>query len=275
MKRPAAGRALLAGALTIACAANVHAQRPAWESSFEAGFPSNEWLDMIDHAYSSDGRMPPGRESAWTIVDRRSGAPVFGGERAYKGWIERQARESHRAYPVVHVDLPTPLVNTFMVYLDVDQTALAPGDWIHFATWGNHDPADKSGTWALHTMAVRNGKLEFAHTSPFHGEYIGPYPQPAFPLRSWVRLTVYLHYRGDSGYVHAWQDGIPALRAQTSALKANPGYRLRTAHWGLYAAAAVRAATQYNDDIRLCTLDAPLVDFSREPGCGASSPAVR
>ena len=137
----------------------------------------------------------------------------------------------------------------------------------HFGTWGNRNPESQAGAWALHTMAVRNRKLEFAHTEPFHGEYIGPAPRPDFPLRRWVRFTAYLLYKGQSGFVQVWQDGIPMLRASVSQLENNPGTRLRTAHWGMYASGSVARAVQYNDEIRICTLDKPLAQLVREPQC--------
>jgi hypothetical protein len=211
--------------------------------------------------------MPEGLASAWTIVNRQSGEPVLLGNHAYKGWIEGAAAVSHRAYPGIHADIPTPLVNTFHVYLDTDFGQMSKTDWIHFGTWGNYDSETKTGEWALHTLSVRNGKLEFAHVSPFTGEYIGPEKQVEFPLRRWVRLTAYIIYRGSSGFVQVWQDGIPLLRAEVKKLAANPGTRLRTAHWGMYASGTVTNGVQYNDEIRLCTLSRPLEDLDREPVC--------
>jgi len=213
--------------------------------------------------------MTPSRTSGWTIIHRKSGEPVFHGDHAYKGWISGSSNEDHRAYPLVHSDLKTPLVNSFMVYLDVDYSRMKPLEWIHLGTWGNHDPSSQSGRWALHTMSVRDRKLEFAHTSPFAGEYIGPAVRPDFPLRRWVRLTVYMHYEGSSGFVQAWQDGVPKLRARISLLKQYPGTHLKTAHWGMYASGTLDHGIQYNDEIRICTLPKPLVDLKREPACPA------
>lgn len=246
-------------------AACTHA--PIWQSGFENGFPGGEWFDFDNGAYAADGAMPAGRSSAWTIVHRSSGEPVFAGDHAYKGWIAGRQKDSHRAYPGLHADIPTPLVNTFLVFLDVDYRRMAPSAWVHLGTWGNRDQERESGLWALHTLSVRDGKLEFAHTSPFHGEYLGQATQPEFPLRRWVRLTVYIHYEGTSGFVQAWQDGAPLLRARVSKLEDNPGSRLRTAHWGMYASPTLDHGVQYNDDIRICPLDAPLTDFSSEPSC--------
>ena len=234
-----------------------------WESGFENGFPG-EWLDYDNGAYSPDGTMPDGRVAAWTIIDQSSGEPVFAGEHSYKGWIVGPDTDSHRAYPVLHTDIETPLVNTFRVYLDVDYDVLGD-EWIHFGTWGNEE--DGTGVWALHTMSVRYRLLEFAHTDPFGGEYIGPEPTPEFPLRQWVRFTVYLHYQGDTGFVQVWQDGVPMLRADVAQLADYPGTRLTRAHWGMYAGLTASQGAQYNDEIQIWQLDAPLTDFETEPDC--------
>lgn len=242
----------------------------AWESGFENGFPGTEWLNYDNGSFAPSGNVPEKRVSAWTIVNRHSGAPVFSGEHSYKGWITGQSPTPHRAYPVIHTDIPTPLVNTFMVYLDADYDRLSSSEWIHFGTWGNHDPETKTGVWALHTLAVRDRKLELAHVAPFHGAYIGPQPRKDFPLGRWVRLTVYLLYEGNTGMTQVWQDGVPVLRAKVTQLERGPGTRLRTAHWGMYGAGTIDHGIQYNDDIRICALDAPLSDLNTEPMCPGS-----
>lgn len=266
------GALRLASLAMMLHAAQAPADELAWQSSFENGFPGLEWLDLDNGSYSPSGAMPADRVSAWTIVDRQSGEPVFAGNHAYRGWITGPAGDAHRAYPVIHADISTPLANTFFVYLDADYERMSALDWIHLGTWGNHDSTTNTGLWALHTLAVRDRKLEFAHTSPFHGEYIGPAAPPDFPLRRWVRLTVYLLYEGITGFVQVWQDGVPMLRAAVSNLENNPGTRLRTAHWGMYARGSVSRAVQYNDEIRICTLNARLTDLASEPQCPPTDP---
>jgi len=238
----------------------------AWRSGFETGFPGSDWFEYDNGSYSPEGSLNPGRTSGWTIVEQGSGEPVFSGDHSYRGWIEGTAPESHRAYPVLHTHVATPLVNTFLVYLEADYSRLTGGQWIHFGTWGNADDQG-GGIWALHTMSVVNGRLEFAHTNPFHGESIGPSPQPNFPTDRWVRLTVYLEYNGNSGFVQVWQDGVPMLRAQVSQLEGAPGTHLTRAHWGMYAGGEVDHGTQYNDEIKIWSLDAPLGDLETEPDC--------
>ena len=247
----------------------VRAAQPVWHSGFEQGFPGKEWLDFDGGTFTPKGKTPATGTSAWTIVHRNSGEPIFSGENAYKGWISGSSSNDHRAYPLIHTTLQTPLVNIFMVYIDSDYSRMKPAEWIHLGTWGNHDPSAQSGKWALHTLSIRNRKLEMAHTDPFTGEYIGPSPRQDFPLRKWVQMTVYIHYQGSTGFVQAWQDGVPMLRARISQLQQFPGTHLRTAHWGMYASGTLDHGTQYNDDIRICTLGKPLTDLKQEPVCPA------
>jgi hypothetical protein len=261
--------AQLVSIILLAASIPGHANQTVWRSGFENGFPGTEWFDYDNGSYSPSGAMPAGRTSAWTIVNRSSGEPVQSGNYAYKGWITGKAQSSHRAYPVVHLDIQTPLINTFMVYLDADYSRMSQTDWIHFGTWGNQDPDTRIGAWALHTMAVRDRKLEFAHVAPFHGTYIGPLPQADFPIGRWVRLTLYILYQGNTGLIQAWQDGVPILRAEVSQLERSPGTRLRTAHWGIYGSGTIDHGVQYNDDISICTLNAPLIDLAPEPACPA------
>ena len=77
----------------------------------------------------------------------------------------------------------------------------------------------------------------------------------------------YIAYDGASGFVQVWQDGVPMLRGQVVKLAAHPGTRLRTAHRGMYAPGNVDHGIQYNDDVSICTLDAPLADLVAEPLC--------
>jgi hypothetical protein len=251
-----------------------------WQSGFENGFPGGEWFGEI-----FDGLVPQGsagptstaglRSSAWAIVDKDSGEPVFSGTHAYKGWVNHSAAENHRAYPMLLTDIPTPLVNSFMVYLDANYDGMSSIDWIHLGTWGNFDQQGRTGTWALHTLSVRNRKLEFAHTRPFHGRYLGKGAQPDFPLRRWVRITIYIVYSAEGGFVQVWQDGVATLRANVirpahgvmPGMPDTVGNALHSAHWGIYASPAVREGMEYNDDIRICTLAAPLADLVSEPKC--------
>ena len=245
----------IAAVATLVLVSTVQAQDSTmvWESGFEASFPG-EFLSYDDGSYSSNGSTLTDRSATWAIIDRASGEPVYSGDHAYKGWIERSDSSSHRAYPVIHTEIPTPLVNSFMVYLDVDYDQMGELDWVHFATWGNNPD------WAVHTMSVRNRRLEMAHLD---WRWVGPSPQPAFPLRRWVRFTVYIHYppAGD-GSVVVWQDGERVIEGTYTARQ---GSSLQRAHWGMYARSSVDHGVQYNDDIRIWQLSSPLTSFESEP----------
>ena len=110
------------------------------------------------------------------------------GKKLYKGWVHGARDGPHRAYPVLHANIPSPLVNSFMVYLEVDYSSMGE-NWIHLASWGNNI------AWYVFTMSVRNRKLEMAH---LHWRWIGPQPQPDFPVGKWVRITAYTHFTSGS-----------------------------------------------------------------------------
>jgi hypothetical protein len=241
------------------------------ELLFSSGFENDlEKWDYNQAAFSADGSMPDGRVSAWTIVDEGSGQPIRSGRYAYKGWIEGTASESHRPYPGISLRedaIETPLINTFWVY----QSQVEGEGWVHFGTWGNcvQDGGNcGTGNWALHTMSVLNDLLEFAHTDPHGGVYLGPEPRVPFPYNQWVRFTVYVNYGASTGTVQVWQDGIPMLRADVVDIDQNSGTPvLGFAHWGAYAAGTVSATTQYNDDIQVWSVSEPLADLVNEPRC--------
>lgn len=243
--------AVIAAALVVPTLAAAQVATPAWRSGFENGFPG-EWLDYDNGSYTPDGTPNPGMNEAWTIVDT-SDPNVFAGDHSYKGWPIAVQSESHRAYPGIHVDIPSPLVNSFMVWQDLDYAQLSPPEWVHFATWCNNPD------WDVHTMSVRDRKVEMAHLS---WSYIGPQPQPDFPLRQWVRFTAYIHYQGASGYIRVWQDGLPILEGTYTN---RPGTNLMRAHWGWYSSGSIDQGVQYNDEIQIWTLSEPLTDLDTEP----------
>lgn len=226
-----------------------------WQSGFEEGFPG-EFEDMDSSAFTETGEPNPGLNEAWRIVDRDTFADVYEGDHCYMGWIAGSNTEgfSHRAYPELHADIRSPLVNSFMVYLDVTYADLEDWDWIEIATWANNTE------WQNHGLAVRESKLTMVNLV---GDNIGPEPQPDFPLRQWVRITVYMYYTPDGdGDVVVWQDGVAVLEGNYTARE---GQDLMRAHWGLYTIAALDSGSIYNDNIQIWGLTDPLTDFSEEP----------
>jgi hypothetical protein len=225
---------------------------PAWSSGFENGFPG-EFLDYNNGSWSETGDELGGRSDTWTIMGDDGAVPVYRGEHMYKGWAHGASDELHRPYPVLHTDIPSPLVNRFMVYIDADYDQVGE-DWIHLATWGNNED------WIVHTMSVRFRKVEMAHLD---WEWIGPDPAPDFPLHQWVRFTVYIDYEAEEGgLVHVWQDGMHIMRGVFTQASGN---HLLRAHWGLYAPGTLTQGAEYNDEIQIWTLSEPLTDFEKEP----------
>lgn len=232
---------------------SLHAQTatPVWSSGFENGFPG-EFLNY-ENGWSPSGDDIPGRTSSWTIIDSTSGEPLVEGDHAYRARIVQADSTNHRAYPNLHTSIPSPYVNSFMVYLDANYAELTPSDWISFATWSN-DP-----NWlTLATFSLRDRKIEMAHVD---WEYVGPMPQPDVPLRQWIRFTAYIDHTS-GGEIAIWQDGVLVIRG---IFHSNPDDRLLRAHWGLYTNPGVSQATMYNDDIQIWTLSEPLQDFTDEP----------
>ncbi len=233
----------------------VGAQQPIkyWRSSFETGFPG-EWLNYDNGAWTEDGTPNPEKNEAWTIVD---GSEVPGGaihgSKVYKGWVLQAQSESHRAYPCIHCDYASPLVNSWWVFLDTDYANFPNGGWHHFATWGNNPD------WDVHTMSVLgSGNMEMAHVSDF--EIVGDI---AMPLREWVRFTVYIEYApAGNNLVYCWMNDQPCMKATN--IKPG-GSNLQRAHWGLYTSGNIFEGVQYNDDVQVWGLTEKWTDFKKVP----------
>ena len=200
---------------------------PVWHKNFEGDYwPGAVGPDGPGPHYSRSGKWVDGPEHATTAF-AISDEKVWQGPYAYKGWIIKPGDNSHRAYPCEHLDVPGPVVNSFMVWLDCDYARMGEWDWIHFATWANNP------NWHVHTMSVLGtGKVEMAHVRDL--EYLG---DATYPLRRWVRFTTYLHYKPDGdGLVFTWMDGRPIMRAWFDD---DQSPSLQRAHWGMYASGAV------------------------------------
>lgn len=234
-----------------------------WRSGFENGVPG-EWLNYINN-YFSHGNITGAL--GWTLVTPTAG-PVYSGNYAFKGSVlgfYGQNGGVRRAYPLLNTNIPTPMVNTFMVYLDVDYNVMTTyNDWISIATYTNHP--DIINWPDIHSISIVNRRLELGHMeSPgFSGQYVGPAPQPEFPTRRWVRITTYIQYESSGrGRVDVWQDGVRVLTGiQQSTTN---GTTMTAGHWGLYTNDATWQAHLYNDDISIWSLNQPLTDFVREP----------
>lgn len=264
----------------FALAAHKQGQYPTatrwWSSGFENLFPGprdtnggkGEWLDFpgAHNNLTKTGTLPPGhpRGSAWMIQHRDvCRIEPFRGDHVFKGEIFHSDTESHRAYPciVLPVTLTKPMVNSFMVYLDVDYNDMTDREWISLATWCN-------GWWnnngGLHTLSVMGtGKLETAHMDEC--SYVGPRPQPDFPVKKWMRVTWYWYPRSDQGdgdgKVLVWIDGRLMFQGVHNAKSADQA----AFHWGMYGRSSIERGVMYNDDVQFWTLSAPWPDAEVEP----------
>jgi hypothetical protein len=230
-----------------------------WCSSFESGFPGTEgWYDGHADDYYPGGSIPTGAAHGWTIATRAQFQGVFSGEHSYKGVVNRAGQESHRPYPVLHTNVSSPLVNSFMVRLDTQPTG-SRDDWIQLGTWANN--SDWGDVLVLNWLG--DGSFWPEHDDYDSRNWSVPETARVFPLGRWVRITVYIYFRpnGDGTFA-IWQDGRLMVRSKWTRRN---GQALLRAHWGLYASSSISAATMYNDDIQIWTLSTPLENFSSEP----------
>ena len=87
---------------------------------------------------------------------------------------------------------------------------------------------------------------------------------PLFPMRTWVRTTIYVNYH--EGEMHIWQDGRELLHATFSRGDTD----ICQWHWGAYASGDNTDVVLFEDDNAIWKLDEPWTDFSVEPYFGVS-----
>ena len=251
-----------------------------WYSGFENGFPGGEWLNYDTGSYSSNGQST--QSSNWTILNQtqanQEGVMKLSGNSVYKGWINTESTNSHRPYPLIHVDPSSqwnpdttfndylsspavPVVNRFYVYMDWDSSKISDSDWLSFMTVTNNTH------WGVVGFSLRgaNGQLEMAH-APWQTVTSTP---AIMPSDRWVRFTTYMDFQTNLLYV--WMDGTLIFKMTqggnlnyTDGSNGQTGH-LRRAHWGLYANGGFSDATVYNDSIQLWTVQSPITDPSQEP----------
>ena len=255
-------------------------EKALWYSGFENGFPGGEWLNYDTGSYSSNGQST--QSSNWTILNQtqanQEGVMKLSGNSVYKGWINTESTNSHRPYPLIHVDPSSqwnpdttfndylnspavPVVNRFYVYMDWDPSKISDSDWLSFMTVTNNT------NWRVLGFSLRgaNGQLEMAH-APWQTVTSTP---AIMPSDRWVRFTTYMDFQTNLLYV--WMDGTLIFKMTqggnlnyTDGSNGQTGH-LRRAHWGLYANGGFSDATVYNDSIQLWTVQSPITDPSQEP----------
>lgn len=256
-----------------------------WFSSFENGFPGNEWLNYSNGNLVANGQPDYNYASNWSILNQtqasQDGVAPLSGNSVYKGWINYQSADSHRPYPVLHVDpsstyfpdttfnsylsgTPTPVVNRFYAWADWDPSSITSSDWLSFLTLGNNVNWNIVGF----SLVGPQGKLEMAH-APYTDV---PSTPTYMPQNQWVRFTTYVDFQNNLLYV--WMNGQLTFKMTqggnlnytggTDPNAAQTAY-LRRAHWGLYANGNFSNATVYNDAIQLWTVQQAITDPTQEP----------
>jgi hypothetical protein len=183
---------------------------------------------------------------------------------------------NHRGYPTVQLrkidtslgGFTSPSIVQFWVWLDV---TLRPGQWFSFATF----TFDASSRWdrVVTVNLDPDGYVNIFHV-PLHDQDDAALQRKdvAFPMKSWVRLTAYVDFTSAHGALAVWQ-GTTLIAAARVDPRVDPTVqrvrdelglpadeltdRLEQAHFGLYTAPAVSAATVYNDDIAISEINAP------------------
>lgn len=164
------------------------------------------------------------------------------------------ANNNHRGYPTIQLyKLPegafrTPAKIEFWVWLDMD---LQKGEWFSFATLDHTrsnrwDPvlvnlSDEGFVHLMHVPTNGRGNHTFQTTSV------------KFPFRTWVKLSIELHFDRQNGYAKVWQNGILVSSAQV--LRGNGEFT--QAHFGLYAPPSISSGIVFNDDLTIREIGQP------------------
>lgn len=198
---------------------------------------------------------------------------------SHRSEIFCQSDNSHRGYGVVsfHGDHTVPnddiknnfngidalygVVNTYWSWLDVPYT-FGNKKWFSFLTISTSvDNSCSDQNWSVITLGLEDSsrKLTPAHIINRGGtvEYEKNIPQ--FPLKKWVRTTVYINYY--EGQMHVWQDGKHILKATFHRKNKD----ICHFHWGSYASGNNDNIVLYEDDLSIWKLQDEWKNFDIEP----------
>ena len=264
---------LLVAAPVSAQARCVRATR-LWSEGFETGDHrrwssrsySEDWGDACQSTSITTARRHSGRYAQRSEIVCPSSSP----EGVHRGYGGLQMDARGRVLPQhtnqgQGLDAPNGIVTTFWTYLDVPYS-FGDGRWMSLFTINpSCDYTDRVVTLGIDNA---DGIMRAAHYWPEATQTIDP-RAPAFPMRKWVRVTVYMNLH--TGDMHVWQDGRSVLHVEGI-------YRRLTTmcqwHWGLYASADNTDVEMYEDDKVVWRLDQPYEDWSREPLLGSRTAPV-
>ncbi|MHC5005666.1 MAG: hypothetical protein ACYTJ0_21415, partial [Planctomycetota bacterium] len=229
-----------------------------WFEDFEPGdyarwgWAYEDWSTCATNGFASDRRVSP--------------------DHAHRSQITCAAPDSHRGYGLLRfsgdetvpnfftpstggIDSPFGVVVSFWSWLDVPYEFSVPSTrWVSFMTVTD----DCSNAWqGVITVNIDDpsNRLKPVHVDGVSYEN----DAPAFPLREWVRTTVYVNFYDQ--LMRVWQNGEPVATATFT----RPGLTACQFHFGLYASGANDDVVLYEDNIAIWRLDAPLADLDAEP----------
>lgn len=240
--------------------------RRLWHEDFETG-------NYARWSGTTYGNTSVGcARSGFSTVRSRSGS------RSHRTSISCTANQSHRVYSGVQfngdtplarytnrgsgIDAPYGIVNTYWHWLDVPYS-FGNGRWFSPFTVNNScDWSDRVITLGLENASNR---LTPAHLTGTGGTMSFATNAPSFPLRRWVRTTVYINYY--DGVMHVWQDGQKVAQGTFS----RRSRQICQFHWGLYASANNGNIVLFEDDISIWKLNQRWTNFNVEPYFGGNT----
>ncbi len=227
--------------------------------------PKRVFASSFEHVSDFAGFYMTPQGHLGTSFHEQSDEVVRSGNFAHKAWFEGansastpRVNNNHRGYPTVQLhklaggSFETPCLVTLWVWLDVEMQGDPSGgedDWFSFATFTD----DESDRWSRTVLVnlSHDGFVHLQHTSG-QGQQDAVYQTDTrkFPMRQWVKLTVYLDFGAD-GYAKVWQDG----ELVSHAVVGNISDRLAQAHFGLYSPPWMESGVVYNDDLVIEMVD--------------------
>lgn len=183
-----------------------------------------------------------------------SSEQVHTGTYAHKSWIlgsnppsTATVNNNHRAYPTVQLHkttgaFKTPALIEFWVWVDM---TLQSGEWFSFATI-DHTTGE---TWDPVLVNLSDQGIVHLMHAPFNGQAVYQYQTSTvfFPMKTWVKISVEIHFDSSNGYAKVWQNDELVSWAE---VKRGAG-EFTQAHFGMYAPPSMTAGTAYNDDLTI------------------------
>ena len=234
------------------------------EASATSIAPGRMFSTSFESVADFDGFYIVPQDHMGTASHDLSSERVHSGTYAHKGWIYGVnppstpfVNNNHRAYPTVQLHktpgggYACPCFVEFYAWLDMPLDE--PGEWFSFATLARSTsdsywnavtvnvsaPNPAPGTTAggvLHLMHVPSAGLR---EPTFQTSTI------VFPMRQWVRISIYIDLDPANGEAKAWQDG----QLVSAAPVTGGNGKLEQAHFGLYAHPGIGSGVVYNDDL--------------------------